>query len=177
MKNLIIVLLLFVLGCSNSNDNNSSQNQDTIVLENLPEIGNKLHDSIIQTSNSRAKLVTSGQFWPSTTVKINGNIFDIAWNNDGIVKYISTNDKNFITPENIRVNMTLNQISDIKLIDIQEMTGWGYYYELNSGWSVGLCTVTNNGCTGRELLETDTIKWFFKRGLQKNVADTSLTFE
>jgi hypothetical protein len=57
--------------------------------------------------------------------------------------------------------MTQNEVNDIKFSEIQEMTGWGYYFELNSDWSAGLCAVTNNGCTGCELLETDTIKWVF----------------
>jgi hypothetical protein len=72
MRNITILLSLFVLGCSNTNRNNSyqetdtvkteqisSQNWGTIKLEKLPEIGDRLSDFIMQTSNSLAKIVTS----------------------------------------------------------------------------------------------------------------------
>ncbi|RPH25020.1 MAG: hypothetical protein EHM93_20175 [Bacteroidales bacterium] len=168
MRYLVFFLSVFFgLGCSNTNNRKSTQMVetksiiDTIRLTKLPAIGDFLGDSIRMTSNNRGQLVSSSDLSSSTTILNNGIIFEIAWDKDNRVNYIVTSDSNFITYENVKINMTLKNIKDIQKVDIFEMPGWGYYIKLKSGWIAGFCI--GKACTDRELKNDDIVTSIFKR--------------
>ncbi len=167
MKNSIIILILLILfSCSNTTDNKEIRTidnltaNDTIQLKAFPTIGDLLADSVIQTSNNRMQLASSSQFSPSTTITHQGLFFDLAWDKEGRLTYLSTTDSSFMTEEKVKLNMTLNEIIKIQDVEILSMPGWGYYIKLESGWFAAFCV--DSTCTGRELTVNDKVKWIYK---------------
>lgn len=72
-----------------------------------------------------------------------------------------TTDTNFVTTENIKVNITLKEIQNASELEIITEAGWGHYIKFNSGWYAGFCV--ESSCTGRNLTKNDKIDWLFKR--------------
>ena len=164
---ILIISLYLVLGCSIISFGKSQQKIadrpkiDTIRMNELPNIGDFLSDSIRLTSNNTVEFVNSAQLSPSTTVYYKGLVFNIAWNEEGKVNYIITYDSNFMTKEKVKLNMALRDIKNIQKVEILKMRGWGYYIELGSGWNAGFCV--DEACTGRDLVEDDRVMFIFKR--------------
>ena len=163
---LLIFILLLGLGCSNVKEENSNQEielavkTDTLTIIKLPIIGEIIADSIKQTSNNRMQLINSSQFSPSTTVYCQGSLFNIAWDNNGKVNYMMTTDTNFVTDNNVKVNVTLKEVKRIQDVEIFSMPGWGYYIRLNSDWFAAFCI--DSTCTGRDIEDNDKINWIYK---------------
>ena len=132
-----------------------------IVSKKLPELNSYLADSIRQASNHTLLMVSSSQLSPSTRIKVDGIMFNIAWDLNNKVSYITTTDTNFSTAEGVWINMTLKELKKLQEIKIFKMPGWGYYASLNSGWSVGFSV--DETMTGRELVDSDSVKWIFKK--------------
>jgi hypothetical protein len=168
MKHLALILMLsLIFGCSISTHNETTINNkpDTIdykivTLDKLPQRGDILPDSIRFTSMDRLQMVSSSTISKATTIAFNSYKFEIAWTNDGIVNYVATYDKSFITPENIRISTTLKEIKEMQDVEIGTMPGWGYFINLESGWNVAFCV--DKTCTGREIVDSDSVKWIYK---------------
>jgi hypothetical protein len=170
MKYVSLLLYCFLfLGCvSNSKESTYQIKTDTILfgkiiqLNELPEIGVLLDDSIRKAYNRRTELLTSSsQLSPFTNINCKGKDFQLAWNSEGKLIYISTTDSNFLTNDNFKVGTTLSEIKDHQKIEISEMSGWGYFIKLESGWYLGFCV--DNSCTGRKIKNSDKVKWIFKK--------------
>ncbi len=134
---------------------------EIIILSEIPKLNSYLDDSIRQASNNIGRVISSGQISPSIKIKYDGIIFDIAWDLDNRVNDIMTTDPNFSTTDGVKINMTLKELKNLQDIKIVKMPGWGYYAELNSGWGVGFSV--DETMTGRELVDSDSVKWIFKK--------------
>ncbi|MBN1253448.1 MAG: hypothetical protein JXA16_15015 [Bacteroidales bacterium] len=175
MRKVIPILLLICLGCLKTPNNykkkiiDDTHVSDTIRFKKLPKIGDRISDSVIQTSKNIHLLVSSAQTYPSTSIYFQECIFDIGFEKfdpenrilGGKVKYIQTRDSNFRTSEGVKINMTLKELKHIQDNKIIKEPGWAYYMELNSGWKVAF--FVDETSTGRELLDSDSIKWIFNR--------------
>ncbi|MCL9804886.1 hypothetical protein NAT51_05105 [Flavobacterium amniphilum] len=130
-----IILILFTL-------NILGQNAKT---ENNPE-------KMIMTSgsqNSRYK-----------TVKIHNINFDLAVKNKDTV-YLQTTDSKFITKEGIYVGKKLWELPFYIKQNLTKEDGWGFFYNLPSGWSIGFCE--GKTCTENYPKDDSAVKWIFKR--------------
>lgn len=166
-KSFIILILLFmILSCSHidkSQINSSVElnlNIDTFKLVQLPNIGEVVNESIRKTSTNAQIHINSSQCSSFANVYFRNAVFELAWDKDNKLVYISTSDTNFITEENIRINMTLKDIRKTQNSEILKMQGWGFYVKLNSGWNAAFCV--DNTCTGRDIFDSDKVKWIFK---------------
>lgn len=149
-------------GVESENSNGGSGNAgEIIILTELPKLNSYLADSIRQASNNFSLLVSSSQISPSAKIKVDGIVFEVAWDLDNRVSYIMTTDTNFSTAEGIRINTTLIELKKLQEVKIFKMPGWAYYAVLNSGWGVAFSV--DKTMTGRELLDSDRIQWIFKR--------------
>ncbi len=105
-------------------------------------------------------LVSTGQISPGTTIKIDGYNFDlVAKGNDTI--YLTTNDKKFQTPEGYKVGVKFSELPKNIQSKLTKEPGWGYYYKLPSGWTLGFCE--GNSCTDNYPKSDSKAKWIFKR--------------
>jgi len=105
-------------------------------------------------------LVSAGKFSPSKSVKFDGHNFDLVIEkNDSI--YMATSDSLFLTHDNYHVGMTWSEIPKALRKKLQKETGWGYYIELPSGWSLGFCEGAS--CTDTAPTDNSKVKWIFKR--------------
>jgi hypothetical protein len=168
---LILVIFCFnLLPCCVSNiEEKSYQNTaDTLILgeipqmNRLPEIGIILDKSIRMRFNSNRKLilVNSAQSYPSVSIVCSGKNFELAWNDEGKLIFISTTDSSFVTDDGFRMGSTLKEIKGKQKVDIIKERGWGYSVKLKSGWSTYFCV--DSTCTGRELTDADKVNWIYK---------------
>ncbi len=117
-------------------------------------------DTLQNISLGKMILVSSGQISPSTTIKIDGCDFDLV-TSDNDTTYLATNDKKFQTPEGYKVGTKLSELPKDIQLDLTKEPGWGYYYKLTSGWTLGFCE--GNSCTDNYLKTNSKVKWIFKR--------------
>jgi len=163
---LIAIGLITGFGCSNKSNENPNQKlnlkplADAIQLMELPYIGEYIVDSIRTASNNKMLLINSSDYKPSTTIISNGTSFNLAWDNNNKLIYISTLDTNFTTNEGIKIGSTLIQIKNLQPVEIDKIIGWGHSIKLSSGWSAAFCV--DSTCTGRNLIDTDKVNWIFK---------------
>ena len=105
-------------------------------------------------------LTSSSSFSNYETVKINKIDFDLVLQDKDTI-YLQTIDKEFVIDAGIHVGTKFSELPlTIKQIFTKER-GWGYYYTLPSGWSIGFCE--GNTCTNDYPNESSEIKWIFKR--------------
>lgn len=168
VKHLALILILTLIFCCN----NSTQKETTVnykpdsidyeimTLDKLPQRGDILPDSIRITSQNRMQMVNSSTISQATAIDFKGYRFEIAWNSEGKVNYVATYDTNFVTPDNVKVSTTLSEIKKLQNVEIGTLPGWGYFINLESGWNVAFCV--DKTCTGREIGDTDSVKWIYK---------------
>ena len=105
-------------------------------------------------------LISSSQLSKSKEVKINTANFDLVLKNTDTL-YVQTTESKFVTEEGISVGRKFSELpTEIKQGLIKE-NGWGYFYKLPSGWSIGFCE--GNSCTESYPKADSKIKWIFKR--------------
>ena len=117
-------------------------------------------DTLPNIPLGKMTLVSSGQMSPSTTVKIDGSDFDLVTSDNDTI-YLGTNDKRFQTPEGYKVGTKLSELLNNIKDSLTKEPGWGYYYKLPSGWSLGFCE--GNSCTDKYPENSSKVKWIFKR--------------
>jgi hypothetical protein len=110
-------------------------------------------------------LVSSGQMSPYTTIKINDCKFDLVTSGNDTI-YLATNDKAFQTSEGYKVGTKFSELPKNIQEDLTKEPGWGYYYKLPSGWTLGFCE--GNSCTDHLPNNSSRVKWIFKRNREKN---------
>ena len=125
------------------------------ISRSLPKL-----DPLPKISLGKLTLVSSAQISPCTTVKINGSDFDLVTRDNDTI-YLTTNDKRFQTPEGYKVGTRLSELPKNIQQELTEEPGWGYYYKLSSGWTLGFCE--GNSCTDNYPQKNSKVKWIFKR--------------
>lgn len=105
-------------------------------------------------------LVSSGQLSKYETVKINNIDFNLVVENKDTI-YLSTNETKFIVKEGYNVGTKFSELPALIKQNLTKERGWGYFYTLPSGWSIGFCE--GKSCTDNYPNENSKIKWLFKR--------------
>ena len=124
-------------------------NKTTLTLDTLPNV-----------SFGKMTLISSGQMSPYTTIKIDGCDFDLVISDNDTI-YLATKDKKFQTPEGYTVGTKFSELTKVTQDGLNKEPGWGYYYKLQSGWSLGFCE--GNSCTDNFPQKSSKVKWVFKR--------------
>lgn len=150
----ILTSTFFACSCNDNSDKTSkaeskSNHKNTLTLDTLRE-----------HSIGKMTLVSSGQFSPSVTIKIDNCDFDLVTTNNDTT-YLSTKDKKFLTPEGYYVGTKFLELPKSIQRNLTKEPGWGYYYELSSGWTLGFCE--GNSCTDHYPRNLSQVKWIFKR--------------
>ncbi len=144
---------------SNRNDSAVTTKLDfkkPMVLDEEPILGGIFHPPAQSTNMT---LAGSAQSYPSYLVSFHDVVFEIGVENNTIL-YISVNDKNFVSPEGLRIGNSLADALKIAQAKMSHEAGWAYYVHLKSGWNAGLAE--NNPNTGH-LAPNAKIVWFFRR--------------
>ena len=105
-------------------------------------------------------LISSSQISEVKTVKINAVEFDLVVKNKDTI-YMQTNDAKFKTKEGYSVGRKLSELPSLIKKSLIKENGWGYFYTLASGWSIGFCE--GKTCTENYPNDDAEIKWIFKR--------------
>lgn len=101
-------------------------------LRHVPALGECL-PSVPATSIHT--MTASAQTWPSYAVVDGGVRFVIGVDREERVRFVSTNDAAFVTPEGVRVGdpaAAAQTAAPGRAIGLE--MGWGHYIELPSGW-------------------------------------------
>ncbi len=98
---------------------------------------------------------------PYESVVIDKCRFDLVTNDKDDTLFIATTDTNFLTPDGYQVGMKLSEIPELLNNKLAVERGWGFYYKLKSGWSLGFCE--GSSCTDKYPGSSSIIKWIFKR--------------
>ena len=117
-------------------------------------------DTLSNISVGKMTLVSSGQMSPYTTIKIHGCEFDLVTRDDDTI-YLATNDRKFQTIEGYKVGTKFSELPKDAQAELIEEPGWGYYFKLPSGWTLGFCE--GNSCTDNYPQNSSKVKWIFKR--------------
>jgi hypothetical protein len=173
---IVIVLLIFTIySCNNTNDDkiqsvDTLSNLDTQIVmksdtivktdtEKFQNVKQKL-DIPSEISLSKRILISSGQFSPYTSVKIDGFDFDLVTEGKDTV-YLATTDKNFQTPDGYKVGTKFSDLPRRFQEVLTKEPGWAYYLKLTSGWTLGFCE--GGSCTDHYPIADSKVKWIFKR--------------
>jgi hypothetical protein len=100
------------------------------------------------TSERKILIGPSSDFFDSTTIEINGNLYDVAYSDDYIIRAIFFNTSHLLssskkqsTPEGIYIGMTYENFCQIiPDANLRKIIGWGYVYILPSGWKILFAT-------------------------------------
>ena len=117
-------------------------------------------DTIPNISLGKMTLVSSGQMSPYTVIKIDGCDFDLVTRDNDTI-YLATNDKKFQTLEGYKVGTKFSELPKGIQGKLTKEPGWGYYYKLSSGWTLGFCE--GSSCTNSYPQNFSKVKWIFKR--------------
>lgn len=134
----------------------TSSKDDTNTISKTP----LKFDTLPNISFDKMTLVSSGQMSPYTTIKIDGCNFDLVTSGNDTV-YLATSDKRFQTPEGYNVETKFSELPKNIQSELTKEPGWGYYYKLSSGWTLGFCE--GNSCTNSYPKANSKVKWIFKR--------------
>ena len=96
----------------------------------------------------------SSQLYASYTARQGNREFEVGISRDGLVSYVGTNDRDFVSPEGVRVGTRFSSL----LADgakVMREPGWGCHVELHSGWHAA--TGIGGPECGRKVM------WLFKR--------------
>ena len=107
-------------------------------------------------------MASPSQFHHLVSIMVDSVVYDLGVTKDGEVRYISTADEAFATPEGLTVQSSLNDCRQFSERSGGPFPGWGYLLRLESGWCAAWCV----GYTCGEQAPDDTtaIGWFYKGG-------------
>lgn len=134
----------------------TTSKSDTTTLSKMP----LTLDTLPKVSFGEMTLVSSGQMSPCKTIIIDGHNFDLVTRDKDTI-YLTTNDKKFQTPEGYKVGTKFSELPKDIQGELTKEPGWGYYYKLPSGWTLGFCE--GNSCTDNFPQNSSEVKWIFKR--------------
>ena len=153
MKYLTVLITIFIcLGCSsqpkeNIKEGQKESNSNSTVNDSLK------HSPLLVFTHS-------GSAHPGKQIKLNGFKFTVAFKNTDDTIYWSTIDTNFRTPENHKIGMEWNQLSQELKDKLSSTLGWGYSIKLKSGWYLGFCE--GSYCTDSLPKNDSKVKRIFK---------------
>jgi hypothetical protein len=139
-----------------------------LALSQIPQLGDLLSSP---GPTCTRILSSSAQTWPSYEAKVNGIAFTIGIDHDARVRYISTRDHSFASPEGLHAgDPAATATKAASNATIMDERGWGHYILLPSGW-YALLEDTFIDADGhvqmnlgmRELRSDATIAMFFRR--------------
>ena len=124
----VIVVFLLAAACATA----PQPCVETVIeLQQVPRLGDRLPNlrkSCTQT------FAASAQTWPSYDVVVGANTFTVGVDKD-VVRFISTHDKSFASPEGLHVDDPMAAaVAAAPGKEVMEEMGWGNYIELPSGW-------------------------------------------
>ncbi len=128
------------------------------------ELGDELPEDAIQTGH--LVLVSSAQLSPSYIIMRGEHVYEVTVHievRDGkvvsIIDYISPLDKEFTTPEGIRVGDSFEKVRRVSKEDVIREPGWGFYayIKLPSGWGAAFLDKS-------EFSSSNQVVMLFKRG-------------
>jgi hypothetical protein len=182
---------VLICSCSKDKNNVSqvykNNNLEIIEEEKIEEVRNEFYESFPPVPKINAKLsdfyigkdiseynIKSRHMMIIDTNYMNefffivddGIVYGIVYSKDNIVKHIVVEDlylKKFETPEGVSIGMTYHELKEIvPNIKIHEISGFGYFGQLESKWKVGFYS----GKTATEYFpkNTDKIKSIFLGG-------------
>jgi len=132
--------------------------QQATPVANEPKLGVPLPKGI---GPSSYKLLTSpSQMSPAYTVDFMGTKYIICSDQKQRIRYISTSDPAFRTPEGLAIGNPLGKVLQISHVSAHKLPGWGYVVPLKSGWNAGFF-IGESG-TDREPQPNEPVGWFFK---------------
>ena len=141
---------------SNSNQYDTIKSFDTNKIRETTSELKALPNALL----SKMTLISSGQLTPYTNIKINDCNFDFVTSDSDTI-YLATKDKRFQTPEGYKVGSRLLELPKAIQSELIKEPGWGYYYKLPSGWTLGFCE--GSSCTDNYPQKSSKVKWIFKR--------------
>ncbi len=150
MSKLLVITLLIFTSFFSSCTQSKEKKTDTIKKTQF--------DTTTKIAN--LILVSSAQLLPYTKTMIDNCNFSLVTNNKDTI-YLCTYDKNFKTPEGYSVGFKFSDLSKEIKTNLTKEPGWGYYFKLPSGWSLGFCE--GNSCTENYPKKNSFVKWIFKR--------------
>ena len=112
------------------------------------------------SSSDKMLLVSSGQFLKYINYEYNNINFEIAYDDERKVKFISTTDPNFSSVDGLNINSKLSEIGDIDLSIIKYESGWAYIILLVDGWNAG---ISPENYDNPSVNKNSKISFFFKR--------------
>ncbi len=114
---------------------------------------------VIDTFKNNALMLTPSKALDLKIITYNEMIFHIGLDSNNVIQNIRTFDTAFISPENIKVGMCLDDIKNkYKYGDCYYLAGWGYYQMFKSGW-----TAYFNYNEQNELMQDSTISCLIKK--------------
>lgn len=104
----------------------------SIAMERLPELGDRLADL---PPTSVYTMAASAQLWLAYDTKVNGVAFTIGVDGESRVRFISTCDQVFASPEGLHPGDAMTAaIKAAPGETVRKERGWGHYLLLPSGW-------------------------------------------
>lgn len=106
-----------------------------IRLKALPAIGEKL----TPPEPSRFMTMASpSQLYESHLVAVDGAVYDLGLDREGLVRFISTSDPQFRTPEGLKTGDSLAAVRVFAAEKMRVAGGWARYIPLTSGWNAAI---------------------------------------
>jgi len=137
---------------------------DRAVTPKPPGIGTSVAGTGAVPTHAQV-MAQSAQMWPEYTLTCAGVPFTLGvdeGDGHGTIRYISTTDGRFITPDGVHVGSDYRAVMTASggRAAIAER-GWGYYVELPSGWCAAFAQ--GPGLADGELRPDATVGWVFQR--------------
>jgi hypothetical protein len=122
-----LILMMLILGCIASADS---------AEQSVPAVGKALPvGAVEQMKGNYYVFILSSPSQVYRHFVFSGAVkWDLGVSNEGVVKYVSTKDPRFKTPEGISVGMRYSDVRTRSKSAIK-FPGWAWAIELPSGWS------------------------------------------
>jgi len=127
----------------------------SLPLTERPELGAVLRQCAGSPAGS---LTASAQRWPACRATHAGIDYVVGVEGQGVVRFIETSDRKFVTPEGLRIGSTVAAVRAAGGQDVRNERGWGYNSQLPSGWYARFQATATN-----ELPSDATVTSFYKR--------------
>jgi hypothetical protein len=152
---ILFATLIFLIYSCNNAEQRKTQSTDT--LKHSVSSNKLIPDTL---APGKMIQVSSGQTSPYETTKINGCNFDLITKDKDTI-YLVTRDENFLTPEGYKIGTKFEKLPKHIRSRLTKEPGWGYYYKLASGWTLGFCEGIS--CTDKYPKNDSKVKWIFRR--------------
>jgi hypothetical protein len=126
-------------------------------IDSLPTVGETDKQSCAATQYRLSPM--PGFSYRAREASVAGVFYRIGTDDAGRVRYVTTSDTCFATPEAVGVGTTLSEIRRrFPKVQPQWEQEWVHFVTLPSGWSAVFA-----GSASRELKADAKVKWFFRR--------------